>query len=82
MVCVALVKIEFPVAHYLERRSFGWHTVHILSHAQTVVLVGVLLQRTDELVLIFYVNNFFCLSVERVVFEPETLWILVCNVNL
>jgi hypothetical protein len=73
-----LVRIEVPVAHYLERRSFCWHAIHVLCRAQTLVILGVLLQRKDKLALIFIINgfyiyNFFCLSVEMVGFEPGIL---------
>jgi hypothetical protein len=64
-----LARIEVPVAHYLVTHSFCSHAIHVLCNTQTLVLLGVLLQRKKEFVVNFHhysltkmflhVNNFF-----------------------
>jgi hypothetical protein len=48
-------RIKGPVAHYLEVRSFGWHAIRVLCSANTLVILGVLLQRKNKFVLVFII---------------------------
>jgi hypothetical protein len=63
-------RVKVPVVHYLERRTFGCHAIHILRSVNTLVILLVLLQRKNKFVfssLLYYKNvlhlNIFFLSV-------------------
>jgi hypothetical protein len=74
VMCMELERSGVPIAHYLETRAFGWHAVHVLSDAQTLVLLVVL---PAKKISFYYKNvlhvNFFFLLVETVGFEPVIL---------
>jgi hypothetical protein len=44
-----VVRIEVPVAHYLEMRAFGWHAIHVLCNANTLVILLVLPAKKRDL---------------------------------
>jgi hypothetical protein len=46
--CVVLVKVEGPVAHYLETCHICCYAVHVLCSVHTLVFLLVLLQRKKK----------------------------------
>jgi hypothetical protein len=46
-------RVKAPVLHYLKTCAFGCHTIYVLSSANTLVILLVLLQIKNIFVLVF-----------------------------